>query len=369
MAEVVLKNVCKRFGDVVAVDDVNLTIADREFVVIVGPSGCGKTTILRMVAGLEEITGGEIRIGDRMVNDLAPKDRNIAMVFQSYALYPHMNVFNNIAYGLKMRKIPKPERESLISKAATILNIENLMHRKPGQLSGGQRQRVALGRAIVRDPDVFLFDEPLSNLDAKLRLQTRTELKKLHERLQATAIYVTHDQVEAMTMGNRIVVVNKGAIQQVGSPLTVYRHPANQFVAGFIGSPAMNFIPCRLRRKMDATVLDNGDFSIPLAPALGKRLQATGENEFIFGIRPEDIMENNHNTQLPVDYPSFKAGVHVIEPLGKEISIDINTGEHTMTALVSSDSKLRLNDTIEMVLNMDKSRIFRTTTGETIGPD
>src|SRR5574337_234381 len=243
MAQVVLKDLNKKFDEVHAVKDVNLTIRDKEFMVFVGPSGCGKTTTLRMVAGLEEITAGEISIGDRVVNDLPPRDRDIAMVFQNYALYPHMTVFDNMAFGLKMRKFPKSEIEKRVREAAEILGILDLLKRRPRQLSGGQRQRVAVGRAIVRHPQVFLFDEPLSNLDAKLRVQMRVELKRLHERLETTAIYVTHDQVEAMTLGSRVVVMRDGWVQQVGEPLEIYRRPANKFVAGFIGSPAMNFSP------------------------------------------------------------------------------------------------------------------------------
>ncbi|MFQ5948978.1 MAG: ABC transporter ATP-binding protein, partial [Acidimicrobiia bacterium] len=242
MAQVALKSLNKRFDEVHAVRDVTLTIPDKEFIVLVGPSGCGKSTTLRMVAGLEEITSGEIFIGDRLVNDLPPKDRDIAMVFQNYALYPHMSVYDNMAFGLKMRKFPKSEIEKRVREAAEILGIQELLRRKPRQLSGGQRQRVAVGRAIVRHPQVFLFDEPLSNLDAKLRVQMRGELKRLHERLEATAIYVTHDQVEAMTLGDRVVVMKDGVVQQVGDPLGVYAKPRNRFVAGFIGSPAMNFL-------------------------------------------------------------------------------------------------------------------------------
>src|ERR1700693_5694427 len=246
MAQVVLKELNKKYDEVHAVKDVNLTIRDKEFMVLVGPSGCGKTTTLRMVAGLEEITSGEIAIGDRVVNDLPPKDRDIAMVFQNYALYPHMSVYDNMAFGLKMRKFPKPEIQKRVQDAAEILGIQELLKRKPRQLSGGQRQRVAGGRAIVRHPQVFLFDEPLSNLDAKLRVQMRVELKRLHERLETTAIYVTHDQVEAMTLGSRVVVMKDGWVQQVGEPLEIYGRPANKFVAGFIGSPAMNFAHVRV---------------------------------------------------------------------------------------------------------------------------
>ena len=254
MAQVVLKDLNKKYDEVHAVKDVNLTIRDKEFMVFVGPSGCGKTTTLRMVAGLEEITAGEISIGDRVVNDLPPKDRDIAMVFQNYALYPHMSVYDNMAFGLKMRKFPKPEIAKRVQEAAEILGIQELLKRKPRQLSGGQRQRVAVGRAIVRHPQVFLFDEPLSNLDAKLRVQMRVELKRLHERLETTAIYVTHDQVEAMTLGSRVVVMKDGWVQQVGEPLEIYSRPANKFVAGFIGSPAMNFLPVTVSETNGSTL-------------------------------------------------------------------------------------------------------------------
>ncbi len=259
MAQVVLKDLNKKYDEVHAVKDVNLTIRDKEFMVFVGPSGCGKTTTLRMVAGLEEITSGEISIGDRVVNDLPPKDRDIAMVFQNYALYPHMSVYDNMAFGLKMRKFPKPEIAKRVQDAAEILGIQELLKRKPRQLSGGQRQRVAVGRAIVRHPQVFLFDEPLSNLDAKLRVQMRVELKRLHERLETTAIYVTHDQVEAMTLGSRVVVMKDGYVQQVGEPMEIYSRPANRFVAGFIGSPAMNFVPVRLSESGGAIYAESDD--------------------------------------------------------------------------------------------------------------
>ena len=366
MANVVLKNLSKRFGDVVAVNDVNLEIADREFVVLVGPSGCGKTTTLRMVAGLEEISGGEIIIGDRMVNKLTPMERNIAMVFQSYALYPHMKVFDNMAFGLKMRKVPKEQREIQVKKAAEILGIEELLDRKPKQLSGGQRQRVALGRAIVRDPDVFLFDEPLSNLDAKLRVQMRIELKKLHERLLATVIYVTHDQVEAMTMGDRIVVMKDGIVQQVGSPLEIYNHPANRFVAGFIGSPAMNFVPCRLIEEGSHYYIDTGDYKIALPDFLASKLGAIRGDDFLFGIRPEHFQDpaagNAHTDGLPV----IKATINVIETLGKEAFLDLSTGEHSLTALLDADMEAKTHQEIGLVPNMDKIHLFSSDTGEAL---
>jgi multiple sugar transport system ATP-binding protein len=366
MANVVLKNIAKRFGDVVAVNDVNLEIKDREFVVLVGPSGCGKTTTLRMVAGLEEISDGEILIGDRVVNKLTPMERNIAMVFQSYALYPHMKVFDNMAFGLKMRKVPKEQREKQVNKAAEILGIEELLDRKPKQLSGGQRQRVALGRAIVRDPDVFLFDEPLSNLDAKLRVQMRIELKKLHERLLATVIYVTHDQVEAMTMGDRIVVMKDGIVQQVGSPLEIYNHPANQFVAGFIGSPAMNFIPCRLVEEDSRYFIDSGDYKIGLPDFLSPKLSAVKSDEFIFGIRPEHFQDTPAGNGRPRDLPIIKATINVIETLGKETFLDLSTGQHSLTALLDADMAAKTHQEIELVPNMDKIHLFNSENGEAI---
>ena len=364
MANVVLKNLSKRFGDVVAVNDVNLEIADREFVVLVGPSGCGKTTTLRMVAGLEEISGGEIIIGDRVVNKLTPMERNIAMVFQSYALYPHMKVFDNMAFGLKMRKVSKEQREKQVKKAAEILGIEELLDRKPKQLSGGQRQRVALGRAIVRDPDVFLFDEPLSNLDAKLRVQMRIELKKLHERLLATVIYVTHDQVEAMTMGDRIVVMKDGIVQQVGSPLEIYNHPANRFVAGFIGSPAMNFVPCRLVEEDARYFIDTGDYKIALPEFLSSKLSAVKGDEFVFGIRPEHFQDTTAGNGRAGDLPVIKATINVIETLGKETFLDLSTGEHSLAALLDADMEAKTHQDIELVPNMDKIHLFNLESGE-----
>ena len=366
MANVVLKNISKRFGDVVAVNDVNLEIRDREFVVLVGPSGCGKTTTLRMVAGLEEISAGEISIGDQVVNKLTPMERNIAMVFQSYALYPHMKVFDNMAFGLKMRKVPREEREKQVHKAAEILGIEDLLDRKPKQLSGGQRQRVALGRAIVRDPDVFLFDEPLSNLDAKLRVQMRIELKKLHERLQATVIYVTHDQVEAMTMGDRIVVMKDGIVQQVGSPLEIYNHPANRFVAGFIGSPAMNFIPCRLIEEGSCYHIDTGDYRIALPDALSSQLGSVKGDDFVFGIRPEHFQNTADGNGQTGDLPVIKATINVIETLGKETFLDLSTGDLSLTALLDADIEARTHEEIGLVPNLDKIHLFNSESGEAV---
>src|SRR5690554_2489933 len=292
MASVTLKNITKVYdGNVTAVSDFNLDIADKEFIVLVGPSGCGKSTTLRMVAGLEEITVGELYIGDKLMNDVAPKDRDIAMVFQNYALYPHMTVFDNMAFGLKLRKFPKDEIKRRVSEAAKILEIEHLLDRKPKALSGGQRQRVALGRAIVRDPKVFLMDEPLSNLDAKLRVQMRVEITKLHHRLQTTIIYVTHDQVEAMTMGDRIVVMRDGVIQQVGKPLDIYDKPANIFVAGFIGTPPMNFLEGVLKEENDRLYVDLETFKVYVPEGKFKTAKMYVDKEIILGIRPEDITD------------------------------------------------------------------------------
>jgi len=288
MAQVLMKDLNKKYDEVHAVKDVNLHVRDKEFVVLVGPSGCGKSTTLRMVAGLEEITAGEIAIGDRVVNDLPPKDRDIAMVFQNYALYPHMTVYDNMAFGLKMRKFPKVEIQKRVRDAAEILGIQDLLKRKPRQLSGGQRQRVAVGRAIVRHPQVFLFDEPLSNLDAKLRVQMRVELKRLHDRLETTAIYVTHDQVEAMTLGDRVVVMKDGWIQQVGEPMELYTRPANRFVAGFIGSPAMNFVDVTIQGDSNLTAQGTG-VRLGIPPSLAGRLGPYKGQRVTLGVRPEDV--------------------------------------------------------------------------------
>jgi multiple sugar transport system ATP-binding protein len=292
LAQVLLKDVTKRFGNVTAVDNISLDIKDREFIVLVGPSGCGKSTTLRMVAGLEEVTAGQITIGQTVVNDVPPKDRDIAMVFQNYALYPHMDVYNNMAFGLKLRKFPKDEIDRRVKEAAKLLGIENLLDRKPKALSGGQRQRVAVGRAIVREPKVFLMDEPLSNLDAKLRVQMRAELSKLHNRLQTTIIYVTHDQTEAMTMGDRIVVMKDGHIYQVGAPLDIYNNPDNMFVAGFIGSPAMNFLDVLLQKEGEVYTIDAKTFKLEIPAEKAASIKGLGNyvgKPIVLGIRPEDI--------------------------------------------------------------------------------
>src|SRR5580692_12399984 len=324
MARVAMRGLNKKYDEVHAVIDVNLDIRDQEFVVLVGPSGCGKTTTLRMVAGLESITGGQISIDEKIVNELPPMDRDIAMVFQNYALYPHMSVYDNMAFGLKMRKFDKPEIAKRVQEAAEILGIQGLLHRKPRQLSGGQRQRVALGRAIVRHPQVFLFDEPLSNLDAKLRVQMRVELKKIHDRLGTTAVYVTHDQVEAMTLGDRVVVMKDGVVQQVGEPLELYNEPANRFVAGFIGSPAMNFATVRVTDANGVMRADNAGFSIEVPAEIGARLRPYAGRDVTIGIRPEDLQVANGSHPPGL---CFDALVEVVERLGPEILLDLQVGE------------------------------------------
>ncbi len=355
MAEVVLKDLLKKFGDVVAVKNMNLTVHDREFLVLVGPSGCGKTSTLRMVAGLEEITAGEVHIDGRLVNNLPPRDRDIAMVFQNYALYPHMTVYDNMAFGLKMRKFSKSEIEKRVQEAAEILGIQELLQRKPRQLSGGQRQRVAVGRAIVRHPQVFLFDEPLSNLDAKLRVQMRVELKKLHQRLQATAIYVTHDQVEAMTLGDRVVVMKDGLIQQVGAPLEVYSAPANKFVAGFIGSPAMNFLDCTVTGAGGGLALEAPGLRVPVPKPQAHSLAAYAGRQVTLGIRPEDIREASEEAPPGV---SFEAVVEVIEPLGSEVLLDMKVGPNPVVARVPPSTTARVHEKIRLSVDPAKIHIF-----------
>ncbi len=357
MASVTYEHVYKRFGDVVAVNDLDIQIADKEFLVLVGPSGCGKTTALRCLAGLEEVTEGRIFIADRLVNDVAPKDRDIAMVFQSYALYPHMSVFDNMAFGLKLRKTPKEEIKRRVQEAAEILGIENLLDRKPRQLSGGQRQRVAVGRAIVREPKVFLFDEPLSNLDAKLRVETRANLSKLHQQLQTTFIYVTHDQVEAMTMASRIAVINKGLLQQIDTPQTLYDRPDNLFVAGFIGSPAMNFFKAKLEKGDGKLLVNGGSFQVEtpadhmnaFAPYAGKSV--------ILGIRPEDIQDPNYLP--PGIFPQTVEGnIDVTELMGNEIFLYVTTGEHSFVARVDPRTKAHMGEKTQVVFNMKNMHLF-----------
>ncbi|MSQ21106.1 MAG: sn-glycerol-3-phosphate ABC transporter ATP-binding protein UgpC [Betaproteobacteria bacterium] len=355
MAEVVLKSVNKMYGNVQAVKDVDLHVRDKEFMVFVGPSGCGKTTTLRMIAGLEEITSGDIYIGERLVNELPPMDRDIAMVFQNYALYPHKSVYDNMAFGLRMRKFPKPEIEKRVKDAADILDIEMLLHRKPRQLSGGQRQRVALGRAIVRHPQLFLFDEPLSNLDAKLRVQMRVELKRLHERLETTAVYVTHDQVEAMTLGDRVVVMKDGLVQQVGEPLELYNQPKNKFVAGFIGSPAMNFVEISIAAESGGLWANNAAFQIKVPPAKLEALRPKVGKQVTLGIRPEALQIANGST--PVE-SSFQASVEVIEPLGSEILLNVRCGTNDMVARVDPSIRVKLHENIRLALDPARLQFF-----------
>ena len=362
VATVILENLTKRYDEVVAVQTVSLEIQDREFVVLVGPSGCGKSTTLRMIAGLEEITEGQIYIGGRLVNDVPPKDRDIAMVFQNYALYPHMSVYDNMAFGLKLRKIPREEIIQRVREAAEILGIQELLHRKPKALSGGQRQRVAVGRAIVRKPQVFLFDEPLSNLDAKLRVQMRVELKKLHQRLEATIVYVTHDQVEAMTMGDRIVVMRDGRIHQVGPPLEVYEHPVNRFVAGFIGSPAMNFIPAKVEAADGRLSLQADGFRIPVPGARAPALRPYEGRNVVLGIRPEDISAATGTDGRP----TIEAIVEVVEPLGAEVLLALRAGTDPLTARVDPHLAVRAKDRIRLALAEEKMRFFDPETEQVI---
>jgi multiple sugar transport system ATP-binding protein len=375
MAKVIIEHASKIFrddkgNDVKAADDVCLEIENQEFMVFVGPSGCGKSTTLRMIAGLEEITSGTIRIDDRVINDVPPKDRDIAMVFQNYALYPHMTVFNNLAFGLKLRKIGQAEIEHRVHEAADILGIRELLQRRPKELSGGQRQRVAVGRAIVRKPKVFLFDEPLSNLDAKMRVQMRTEISKLHTRLSATMIYVTHDQVEAMTMGDRITVMNKGKIQQVASPLVVYNDPKTIFVAGFIGSPAMNFFKGSLVQKDGGVCFsekcsDNSTgFSVALdQEQLNSQLRNHIGREVSMGLRSEDIqVQATLKSNDPLR--TVQAVVEVVEPMGSEVYLYMNSGSHTFTARVPSCQKSQVNHKLELVFDMKRAHFFDLETEE-----
>ena len=359
MAQVILKDLTKMFKNVTAVNNVSLEIKDKEFLVLVGPSGCGKTTALRMVAGLEEATSGEIFIGDRLVNDVSPKDRDIAMVFQNYALYPHMSVYDNMAFGLKLRKLPKNDIQQRVSDAANLLGLGELLNRKPKQLSGGQRQRVALGRAIVREPAVFLMDEPLSNLDAKLRVQTRAELIKLHRRLGITTIYVTHDQVEAMTMGDRIAVMCDGLVQQVDTPLGLYNHPANIFVAGFIGTPSMNFLDAKIVKDGDAYFIDGDCFKVKVPEDKAESLKGYEGKEVTFGIRPEDIFDKNlRNLIQSTSDNTAKAMVDVIEPMGPVVTMYLSCGSHSMVATIDAETKAKEIQEIELVFDMVKTHVF-----------
>ena len=366
MADVRIEKVTKIYpGDVLAVSDVDLHVQDKEFLVLVGPSGCGKSTTLRMIAGLEEVTKGTIRIDDNIVNDVPPKDRDIAMVFQNYALYPHMTVYKNMAFGLKLRRYPKDEIEQRVQDAARVLGIGELLDRKPKALSGGQRQRVAVGRAIVRKPKVFLFDEPLSNLDAKLRVEMRAELNKLHHRLQTTMIYVTHDQVEAMTLGDRIVVMNEGVIQQVAEPLELYDRPMNRFVAGFIGTPPMNFIGGRLETDDGAVFFNEGTSRLRLPADMEPGLRQFEGQEVVFGIRPDHMEDKAFTGDVP-PHTTLEAMVNVVEPLGDETILYLSTGEHDFIAKVDSHHRVEVNQEIEVVLNLSKAHVFDVNTGDNL---
>ncbi len=355
MAKVELKGIGKVYdGNVRAVDNVNINIDDKEFVVFVGPSGCGKSTTLRMVAGLEDITEGELLIDGELMNDVPPKDRNIAMVFQNYALYPHMTVYDNMAFGLKIRKTDKAEIERRVNEAARILDIEKLIDRKPKALSGGQRQRVAVGRAIVRNPKVFLFDEPLSNLDAKLRVQMRAEISDLHHRLDATMIYVTHDQIEAMTMSDKIVVMKDGKVQQIGTSLYLYNHPINKFVAGFIGSPPMNFLSVKVLEEGGKIVVDEGSFKLSPTTEQAKDLKPYVGKEVFFGIRPEDL----EYKASPAASNNMQLKVSVIEPLGAETHLYLNTKNQSVISRTEPDVTVHIGDIANFVPLMEKAKFF-----------
>ena len=368
MASLSLKNVCKVYPNgFEAVKDFNLEIADQEFIIFVGPSGCGKSTTLRMIAGLEDISSGELKIGDRVVNDVEPKDRDIAMVFQNYALYPHMSVYDNMAFGLKLRKVPKDQIDKMVKEAAKILDLTPLLDRKPKALSGGQRQRVAMGRAIVRNPKVFLMDEPLSNLDAKLRVQMRIEIAKLHQRLGTTIIYVTHDQTEAMTLGTRIVVMKDGVIQQVDTPQNLYEKPQNLFVAGFMGSPQMNFLDAVVRINGTAVTLEVAGQSIPLPPAKAKKLIDGGYNgkTVVMGIRPEDV----YDSEMFIETAKcvFSSTIKVYELLGAEVFyLYFDLDEFPMTARVDSRTTARPGDTVKFALDVEKIHVFDKETEQVI---
>ncbi len=366
MAHIRLKNVCKAYkGGATAVDNVNLEVDDKEFLVLVGPSGCGKSTTLRMIAGLEEITSGEVWINDRLVNDVPAKDRNIAMVFQNYALYPHMSVYENMAFGLKLRNYPKPEIEKRVNEAAEILGIKKYLDRKPRQLSGGERQRVALGRAIVRKPQVFLFDEPLSNLDAKMRVQMRTEIHKLRLRLQTTFIYVTHDQTEAMTMGDRIVVMKDGLIQQCADPMTIYDKPANKFVASFIGSPPINLMEGTIVRKDKKYYFNEGKLTVKIVDQMVPKISKYEGKPVTMGIRAEDIYDKLFASEASPEN-TVRAICEVVEPLGSEVYLYLNSGKHNFIARVGAHDRPEVNRDMDLVFDMSKVHFFDRETEQTI---
>ncbi len=367
MSSLSLKNICKKYPNgFEAVKDFNLEIEDKEFIIFVGPSGCGKSTTLRMVAGLEDISSGELYIDGKLVNDVEPKDRDIAMVFQNYALYPHMTVYDNMAFGLKLRKVPKDEIDKKVREAAEILDLSALLDRKPKALSGGQRQRVAMGRAIVRKPKVFLMDEPLSNLDAKLRVQMRIEIAKLHQNLGTTIIYVTHDQTEAMTLGTRIVVMKAGIVQQVDTPQNLYEKPANLFVAGFMGSPQMNFLDATVKVNGDVASLEVAGQSIPLPAAKSKALIDGGYNgkTVVFGIRPEDVYDSEEF--LAKAQTTFTSNVKVYELLGAEVYLYFDVDQFPITARVDSRTKARPGDPIKFAFDVEKIHVFDKETEVTI---
>lgn len=366
MAQVSLKNLSKIFANGVrVVDNIDLGVENKEFMVLVGPSGCGKSTTLRMIAGLEEISAGRIYIGDKLVNDIPAKDRDIAMVFQNYAIYPHFSVFENMAFGLKLRSYPKAEIIRRVQEAADILGIRHLLNRRPRELSGGERQRVAVGRAIVRKPLVFLFDEPLSNLDAKLRVQMRTEIHKLHIRLQSTIIYVTHDQTEAMTMGDRIAVMKDGRLHQLADPMTVYDHPNNKFVAGFIGSPPMNFMQGRLIKKDSRLYFDEGRSTVKIVEEMYPKLDSYIGSEVIFGIRAEDIYDKLFVSDAPPEN-ILRVNCEVVEPMGSEVYLYLNTGRHTFIARAGAHDRPQVNQNMDVVFDMSKVHFFNKKTEETI---
>jgi len=365
MAGVKFEHVYKRFGKVEVVHDINMDIVDKEFLVLVGPSGCGKSTCLRMVAGLEDATEGDIYIGDRVVNNVDPKDRDIAMVFQNYALYPHMTVYDNMAFGLKLRHLPKNEIKKRVQDAADILGLEKFLLRKPKELSGGQRQRVALGRALVRSAQVFLLDEPLSNLDAKLRVATRSEITKIHQRVQTTFIYVTHDQVEAMTMGSRIAVLNAGIIQQIGPPQVLYDHPSNLFVAGFIGSPAMNFFEnAHVTSDGDTTTITiEGVGQVEAPPLFAERARAAADKKLTFGVRPENLEDVSLLPPEAQDHSILTAPVEVVEHLGSELLVYMNTGSKNIVARFDPRSRTQPGTTARMHVDTEYIHLFDTETG------
>lgn len=366
MASVRLSNVTKIFPpDVRAVDNITLDVPDKEFLVLVGPSGCGKSTTLRAIAGLEEVTKGEIYIDDKLVNDIPPKNRDIAMVFQNYALYPHMTVYKNMAFGLKLRRLPKSEIDARVKEAADILGIRHLLDRKPKALSGGERQRVAVGRAIVRKPKVFLFDEPLSNLDAKLRVQMRTELSKLHQRLKTTMIYVTHDQVEAMTMGDRIVILKDGVVQQIDNPINLYDHPATAFVAGFIGSPPMNFFDGTIQADNGSLCFNEGKFKVRVSDQHKDKIAPYLDKKILFGIRPEDISPKGA-AEGPTQGRELTSVIEVVEPMGSEVYLYLNTGITSYIARVKSHPKSGIRQNIDMVLKIEKAHFFDPETQQAI---